>query len=69
MAAEVKVVGQADGEAIAKVALHGQIGLLRIGVDKVLGLRVAEGLEPERQEGSSGKVEVILVEENGLRNV
>src|SRR5262249_17962684 len=38
-----------------------QVGLLRVGVDKILRLRIAEGLEGDRKE--CGWVEVILVDE------
>src|SRR6266404_2985671 len=55
---EVEVVGDAQGETTAKVALDGQIRLLRVGVNEVLCLRVAERLEAERQESRTGWVEV-----------
>ena len=69
MAAKVKVVGQTEGEAIAKVALDGQVRLLRIGVDEVLGLRVTEGLEAQWQESPLGQIEIVLIEEDRLGNI
>ena len=53
MASAIEVVGQTEGVAAAEIALKGQVCLLRIRVDEVLGLRISEGLEGQR-EGSTG---------------
>ena len=50
MATAVEVVGQTQSEPAAEIAFHREIGLLRVGVNKILGLRIAEGLEAQRQE-------------------
>src|SRR5450755_791650 len=47
---------------MAEVALDGEVGLLRVGVDEVLALGIAEGLEAERETGR----EVVLIEEQGI---
>ncbi len=69
MSSTVEVVGQAEGEAVAQVALGGQVRLLRIGVNEVLALRIAEWLEAEWQEGPLGEVEVVLVEEDRIGSI
>ena len=56
MAATVKVVAHVESEATAEVALDGQVRLLRIGVHEVLGLRVPEGLEEQRQKAGADVV-------------
>ena len=48
---------------MAEIALEGEIRLLRVRIHKVLCLRIAEGLEAERQEWSI-RVQIILVEKN-----
>ena len=63
MAATVKVVAQAEGEAIAEVALDGQVRLLRVGVNEVLSLRVTERLGEQRKAG----VDVVLIEKQCVR--
>ena len=63
VAAAVEVVSQTEGEATAEVALDGQVRLLRVGIDEVLGLRIPEGLEASGRK-CLGQVEVVLVEEN-----
>ena len=54
VAPAVEVVGQTESEAVAKIALDGEVGLLRVGVHEILSLRIAEGLEAERQECATG---------------
>ena len=51
MASAVEVICDVDGVAAAKVAFKAEIGLLRIGIDKVLRLRISERLESEGQVG------------------
>ena len=51
MASAIEVVGKTQSEAAAEIAFHGDVCLLRVCVDEVLGLRIAEGLKGERQEG------------------
>ena len=50
MASAIEVVGEAERESLAEIALDGDVRLLRVGVDEILGLRIAEGLEAQRQE-------------------
>ena len=73
MAATVKVVSHAEGEAIAQVAFDGQVRLLRVGVNEVLGLRIAEGLERQRERKWRIRRrrigQVVLIEEQGIRLV
>ena len=49
MASAVEVVSQAESEAAAEILLQGQVRLLRVGVNKILRLRIAEGLKCQRQ--------------------
>src|SRR3984957_10752199 len=51
MASAVEVVADAERIAVAQVALDVQIRLLRIGIDKILGLRITERLESQRKGG------------------
>ncbi len=51
MASAIEVVGETEGEAAAQVAFQREVRLLRVGVHEILGLRIAEGLEGQRQEG------------------
>ena len=44
MASAVEVVGQIQSKAAAQIALKAEVCLLRIGINKVLSLRIAEGL-------------------------
>src|SRR5208282_181110 len=62
----VEVVGQAQSETAAQILLESQVRLLRVGVNKVLGLRIAEGLKRQREERR--RIQVVLVhEEKGIR--
>ena len=54
---------------MAQIALDAEVSLLRVGVDEVLGLRIAEGLEAQRQERPASQVQVVLVEELRLGKV
>ena len=65
MASAIEVVSQVEGEAVAQILLDAEVGLLRVGVNEILGLWIAEGLKGQRQEGR--RVQVVLVQENGVR--
>src|SRR5208283_4386592 len=67
MASAVEVVRQIEVEAIAKVAFDAEIGLLRIGVDEVLGLRITEGLRDQRKERRG--IQVVLIKKLRLREI
>ena len=55
MAPAVEVVGEAERVTAAEIMFERQVGLLRIRVHEILGLRISEGLETERQEcGAAG---------------
>ena len=54
MASAIEVVSEAQCEAVAEIALNASVRLLRVGVDEILCLRIAEGLEAERQERRMG---------------
>ena len=71
VAAAVEVVGHAQGVATAEIVLDGEVRLLRVSVNEVLGLRITEGLEGKRQESRRARVQVkvVLVEEDRLREV
>src|SRR6266567_260205 len=69
MAPAVEIIGKTESEAPTEIAFYGDVGLLRIGVDEVLGLRIAEGLESEREKGSVARVQIVLVEEDRLREI
>ena len=47
VASAVEVIGETQCVSIAEIALDAQVRLLRIRVDEVLRLRIAEGLESE----------------------
>ena len=66
MASAVEVVCQAESIAVAEIALDGEVRLLRVGVNEILGLRITEGLEAERQESALSQVEIVLVEEDRI---
>src|SRR6266536_967584 len=52
---------------MAKVVLDAEIRLLRIRINKILGLRITKGLKSERHE--SGRVQVILIQEDRMRKI
>ena len=64
MTSAVEVVGKAKSEAVTEIAFDRDVRLLRIGVDEVLGLRIAEGLEASGRKVE--RVQIILVEKDGL---
>src|SRR5258708_37533929 len=66
MSPAVEVVGQTQGISAAEIVLDGKIRLLRVRIDKVLGLRVAEGLEPDRERS---RRQVVLIEKDRLRKI
>src|SRR5579864_7615018 len=63
----IEVVCQTESESATEIPFDGHIRLLRVGVDEVFGLGIAEGLESQRQE--CGRVQVVLIQKNGLREV
>ena len=67
MASAIPVVCQAESKSTTEIPFDADICLLRVGVDEVLGLRIPEGLESERQE--CRRVQVVLIQKNGLREV
>ena len=67
MPSAIEVIGETQSEAVAQIALQGEVRLLRVGVDKVLRLRIAKGLESQRQERRG--IQVVLVQKNRLRKV
>ena len=67
MTSAIEVVGEAESEAATQIALDGEVRLLRVRVNEILRLRIAEGLEAERQE--SRRVQIVLIEKDGLRKV
>src|SRR6266849_5340017 len=71
MSPPVEVIRKVQREAVAQVPLDAEVRLLRISIDKILGLRITEGLEAERQERRIRRVEVqvVLVEKLRLRKV
>ena len=50
MPSAVEVVSQIQGKSVAQIAFDADIDLLRIGINEILGLRIAKWLEGERQE-------------------
>ena len=57
MASAIEVVGDSEGETSAEVLFEGQVSLLRIRINKVIRLRISEGLESlaaERRIATSG---------------
>ena len=74
MTPAVEVVGERKRVPPAKIALNGKVSLLRVRVNEILGLRISEWLEAQRQESRLRRVrqveiQVILVQENRLREV
>ena len=67
MTSAIEVVGEIQSEAAAEVALDAEVRLLRVRVNEILRLRIAKGLEAQRQE--SRRVQIVLVEKNRLREV
>ena len=63
MPSEVEVISEAKSVAVAEVTFQSDVRLLRICVDEVLGLRIAEGLEAQWQKGwiALGHVQVVLI--------
>ena len=61
----IEVVGEAESESSAKIALDGEVRLLRVGVDEVLRLRVAEGLKTQRQERRGSRVREFKLSSSG----
>ena len=61
MASAVEVVGQAKRHVVSQVLLKRQVCLLRVGINKILGLRIAKGLEGHREKCC--RVQIILVDE------
>src|ERR1035438_3376292 len=50
----VEVVTNAQCEAVAEIAFDGQVRLLGVRIDEILGLRITERLEGQRQERRGG---------------
>ncbi len=67
MPSEVEIISNAESVTVAEVLFQRDVRLLRIRVDEVLRLRVAEGLEAERQ--GCGRVQIVLVEKDRLGKV
>ena len=62
VASAIEVVGKAESEAAAQIPFQRQVSLLRVGINEVLGLWIAEWLKGKRQK--VGRVQVVLIEEN-----
>jgi len=45
MSSAVEVVGKIESEAAAQIFLDAEVGLLRVGVDKILADRISKRLE------------------------
>ncbi len=67
MTSAVEVVGEAECESVAQIALNTDIGLLRVRIHEILPLRIAKGLKSKRQE--RGWIQVVLIQEDRLREV
>ncbi len=61
MPAGIEVVAQAERHVVSQVLLESQVRLLRVGVDEILCLRIAERLEGNRE--GRGWVQIVLVDE------
>src|SRR6185312_2182390 len=66
MASAIEVVGDVDCVTVPEFALHAKICLLRVRVNEILGLRISEGLECNRQWGVG---QIVLIEEGRLRKI
>ena len=65
MSATIEVVSQIEGKSTAKVLFDAKVRLLRVGIDEVSRLGIAEGLEGKWQEGR--RLQVALINENLIR--